>query len=54
MDDLYATALKHGAFGGKLMGAGGGGFFFFLAPTLPTSADPQGASPDQGLGPFQD
>ena len=32
MDDLYATALKHGAFGGKLMGAGGGGFFFFLAP----------------------
>ena len=32
MDDLYLTALKHGAFGGKLMGAGGGGFFFFLAP----------------------
>lgn len=32
MDDLYATALKHGAFGGKLMGAGGGGFFFLLAP----------------------
>jgi len=32
MDELYATALRHGAFGGKLMGAGGGGFFFFLAP----------------------
>jgi len=32
MDDLYATALRNGAFGGKLMGAGGGGFFFFLAP----------------------
>ena len=32
MDDLYSTALSHGAFGGKLMGAGGGGFFFFLAP----------------------
>ncbi|MEI7450732.1 MAG: hypothetical protein WCJ75_14030, partial [Desulfomonile sp.] len=32
MDDMYDTALRHGAFGGKLMGAGGGGFFFFLAP----------------------
>ena len=32
MDDLYQTALRNGAFGGKLMGAGGGGFFFFLAP----------------------
>ncbi len=32
MDDLYSTAIQHGAFGGKLMGAGGGGFFFFLAP----------------------
>ena len=32
MDDLYQTAINHGAFGGKLMGAGGGGFFFFLAP----------------------
>ena len=32
MDELYATAKKNGAFGGKLMGAGGGGFFFFLAP----------------------
>lgn len=32
MDDLYGTALRNGAFGGKLMGAGGGGFFFFLAP----------------------
>jgi len=32
MDALYSTAIRHGAFGGKLMGAGGGGFFFFLAP----------------------
>lgn len=32
MDDLYNTALRAGAYGGKLMGAGGGGFFFFLAP----------------------
>lgn len=32
MDDLYQSAMRNGAFGGKLMGAGGGGFFFFLAP----------------------
>lgn len=32
MDDLYETAIRKGALGGKLMGAGGGGFFFFLAP----------------------
>jgi D-glycero-alpha-D-manno-heptose-7-phosphate kinase len=32
MDDLYRTAVRTGAYGGKLMGAGGGGFFFFLAP----------------------
>ena len=32
MEDLYQTAMRNGAYGGKLMGAGGGGFFFFLAP----------------------
>ena len=32
MDDLYQTAVRNGAYGGKLMGAGGGGYFFFLAP----------------------
>jgi D-glycero-alpha-D-manno-heptose-7-phosphate kinase len=32
MDELYRSALRAGAYGGKLMGAGGGGFFFFLAP----------------------
>ena len=32
IDDIYATAKKNGAFGGKLMGAGGGGFIMFLAP----------------------
>ena len=29
IDDLYAVAMKHGALGGKLLGAGGGGFFIF-------------------------
>jgi D-glycero-alpha-D-manno-heptose-7-phosphate kinase len=29
MDDLYAVAMKNGALGGKLLGAGGGGFFLF-------------------------
>ena len=32
MEELYDTAIRHGAFGGKLMGAGGGGFFYFIAP----------------------
>ena len=29
IDDLYATGLKAGALGGKLLGAGGGGFLLF-------------------------
>ncbi|MDE2010059.1 MAG: kinase [Candidatus Omnitrophica bacterium] len=31
IDDLYATAVKAGAVGGKLLGAGGGGFVLFFA-----------------------
>ena len=29
IDNLYEHALKKGALGGKLLGAGGGGFFLF-------------------------
>jgi D-glycero-alpha-D-manno-heptose-7-phosphate kinase len=29
IDEIYDTALKHGALGGKLLGAGGGGFILF-------------------------
>jgi D-glycero-alpha-D-manno-heptose-7-phosphate kinase len=29
IDDIYETARKHGALGGKLLGAGGGGFVLF-------------------------
>ena len=29
IDDMYATAIKAGALGGKLLGAGGGGFMLF-------------------------
>ncbi len=29
LDAIYERALKHGAIGGKLLGAGGGGFFLF-------------------------
>jgi D-glycero-alpha-D-manno-heptose-7-phosphate kinase len=29
LNDLYENALKYGAVGGKLLGAGGGGFFLF-------------------------
>lgn len=32
IDDWYATALRSGATGGKLLGAGAGGFMMFFAP----------------------
>jgi D-glycero-alpha-D-manno-heptose-7-phosphate kinase len=32
IDDLYDYAIKCGALGGKIMGAGGGGYFMFYVP----------------------
>ena len=32
IEEWYETARKHGALGGKIMGAGGGGFFLFYCP----------------------
>ena len=32
IDNLYETAIKEGALGGKLLGAGGGGFFLLYVP----------------------
>lgn len=32
LDQIYARALKSGAIGGKLLGAGGGGYFLFYVP----------------------
>lgn len=32
IDELYNTALRNGAIGGKLLGAGGGGFLLFYCP----------------------
>jgi D-glycero-alpha-D-manno-heptose-7-phosphate kinase len=32
VDDVYGKALKAGAIGGKLLGAGGGGFILFFVP----------------------
>lgn len=32
LDDIYEKALKNGALGGKLLGAGGGGYFLFYVP----------------------
>jgi D-glycero-alpha-D-manno-heptose-7-phosphate kinase len=32
IDDIYSTAVKNGATGGKISGAGGGGFIFFYCP----------------------
>ena len=38
VDALYETALRNGARGGKLLGAGGGGFIlFFVEPERRTS-----------------
>jgi D-glycero-alpha-D-manno-heptose-7-phosphate kinase len=33
IDDLYNLAIKYGAFGGKLLGAGGGGFLLLYMPS---------------------
>lgn len=32
VDDIYALARRHGAWGGKITGAGGGGFMVFVCP----------------------
>lgn len=32
LNEIYSAALKAGAYGGKLLGAGGSGFFLFLVP----------------------
>lgn len=32
IDEYYEIAMKHGAIGGKLLGAGGGGFLLFYVP----------------------
>ena len=32
IDECYDIAMKHGAIGGKLLGAGGGGFLLFYVP----------------------
>lgn len=32
IDEIYETAIRAGALGGKLCGAGGGGFFLFFVP----------------------
>lgn len=34
IDDIYETAMKTGATGGKISGAGGGGFMFFYCPAV--------------------
>jgi len=32
IDQIYSSAMAHGALGGKLLGAGGGGYFLFFVP----------------------
>ncbi len=38
IDEIYETAMSHGATGGKISGAGGGGFIFFYCPGNTRSA----------------
>ena len=32
LDEIYNLAIKKGALGGKILGAGGGGFFLLYVP----------------------
>ena len=32
IEDIYETAIRSGASGGKISGAGGGGYMFFYCP----------------------
>ncbi len=32
IDEIYRTAKKHGALGGKVLGSGGGGYMLFIVP----------------------
>jgi D-glycero-alpha-D-manno-heptose-7-phosphate kinase len=32
IDEIYETGIRHGALGGKILGAGGGGFVLFYVP----------------------
>ena len=34
LDNIYNEAIKNGAIGGKLLGAGGGGYFLFYVPSF--------------------
>ncbi len=38
IDEVYQTAISHGATGGKISGAGGGGFMFFYCPQTTRSS----------------
>lgn len=48
IDDMYNAAIKAGATGGKISGAGGGGFVFFYCP-LNTRYDVKAALEEFGL-----
>jgi D-glycero-alpha-D-manno-heptose-7-phosphate kinase len=48
IDDVYALALRHGALGGKITGAGGGGFLLLYCPAE-AQADVQRALCARGL-----
>jgi len=49
IDEWYKLAIKQGALGGKIMGAGGGGFFMFYCPTMKVKHDVRDAFKNQPL-----
>jgi D-glycero-alpha-D-manno-heptose-7-phosphate kinase len=52
LDECYETAMKNGALGGKIMGAGGGGFFMFCCNNSDRPALSQ-AMKKMGLAPLK-
>lgn len=52
VDSIYETAMKNGALGGKLLGAGGGGFMLFYADQT-RHKEIQDALPDKIFVPFR-
>lgn len=54
MDEIYATAIKAGATGGKISGAGGGGFMMFYCPANTRYAVKEALQPFGGsFSPYQ-
>ena len=54
MEEIYETARKAGATGGKISGAGGGGFMIFTARSIPNMPSSKASSVSGPLPALQD